>query len=91
MTRHSSVEDVLRIIAEHAPSLALERSIALAEALAPLIPGLTEHDRLVDGVMQEVRCGRKIHAIKELRASTGCGLREAKDAVEDPRVWGFVE
>lgn len=29
-----------------------------------------------------VRRGRKIDAIKEVRTQTGCGLKEAKDAVE---------
>lgn len=29
---------------------------------------------------------RKINAIKALRTATGCGLRDAKDAVEDYRV-----
>ena len=33
--------------------------------------------------------GKKIHAIKELRQITGCGLREAKDAVEDYRVYRY--
>jgi len=33
-------------------------------------------------VMNEIATGRKINAIKELRGATGCGLKEAKDAVE---------
>lgn len=33
--------------------------------------------------MQE---GKKINAIKELRAVASCGLKEAKDAIEDDRV-----
>jgi ribosomal protein L7/L12 len=37
-------------------------------------------------VMEWVRSDKKIHAIKELRAATGCGLKEAKEAVEDERV-----
>lgn len=37
-------------------------------------------------VMDYMRRTQKINAIKELRAITGCGLKEAKDAVEDHRV-----
>lgn len=35
-----------------------------------------------DTVKALVKMGRKIEAIKELRTQTGCGLKEAKDAVE---------
>ena len=34
-------------------------------------------------VKQLAQTGAKIEAIKELRTQTGCGLREAKDAVEE--------
>lgn len=34
-------------------------------------------------VKQLAKSGNKINAIKELRTQTGCGLREAKDAVEE--------
>ena len=34
-------------------------------------------------VMQHMYEGKKINAIKELRLLTSCGLKEAKDAVED--------
>jgi ribosomal protein L7/L12 len=37
---------------------------------------------LVDDVLEHVRAGRWIHAIKHYREVTGCGLKEAKDAVE---------
>jgi len=37
-------------------------------------------------VMQQMHDGKKISAIKELRRITNCGLKEAKDAVEDSRV-----
>ncbi len=33
-------------------------------------------------ILDEVRSGRKIQAIKEYREMTGIGLREAKDAIE---------
>ena len=36
----------------------------------------------LEGVMAELRAGRKIDAIKLYRAATGLGLKEAKDAVE---------
>jgi ribosomal protein L7/L12 len=39
--------------------------------------------------MQEVAYGRKIGAIKTLRFFTGCGLKAAKDAIEDKRVWNM--
>lgn len=53
---------------------------------------LTDHDKRVMAaltspeVMKHMRDGKKIHAIKELRLITQCGLKEAKDAVEDDRV-----
>ncbi len=34
-------------------------------------------------VIEALRSGRKIEAIKLYRAETGCGLKEAKDAVEE--------
>lgn len=37
--------------------------------------------------MDFVRLNKKVLAIKELRTITGCGLAEAKDAIEDYRVW----
>jgi ribosomal protein L7/L12 len=72
------------------------------EALLPLVPAdsgyhivPSSHDALVltalssDVVLNWLRDGKKINAIKEVRALTTCGLREAKDAVEDPRVDRF--
>jgi Ribosomal protein L7/L12 C-terminal domain len=32
---------------------------------------------------RDIREGRKIHAIKTVRAATGLGLKEAKDAVDE--------
>jgi large subunit ribosomal protein L7/L12 len=37
---------------------------------------------LVDDVLENVRAGRWIHAIRQYRETTGSGLKEAKDAVE---------
>lgn len=56
--------------------------------------GSTIHEELVKvalnnfAVMTNVRESKKIQAIKELRTATSCGLKEAKDAVDDNRVWG---
>lgn len=54
---------------------------------------INDHEALVsmalrsDVVMQHVRDGKKIDAIKELRFLTKSNLREAKDAIQDYRVW----
>lgn len=42
-------------------------------------------------VMGHMHDGKKINAIKELRAATACGLKEAKDAVEDHRIVQALE
>jgi len=42
----------------------------------------TTPDSLTADVLQQVRAGRKIEAIKLYRQATGLGLKEAKDAVE---------
>lgn len=39
-----------------------------------------------NAVLDALRDSKKILAIKELRLICGCGLKDAKDAVEDPRV-----
>lgn len=41
--------------------------------------------------MSHMKDKKKINAIKELRVLTSCGLKEAKDAVEDKRVTNMVE
>lgn len=38
-------------------------------------------------VMVNVREGKKIDAIRAIRTLVRCSLKEAKDAIEDPRVW----
>jgi len=54
------------------------------------------HDNLVrrardsHKVWEQVQERKKIEAIKQLRALTGCGLKEAKEAIEDDRVWGLL-
>jgi ribosomal protein L7/L12 len=37
-------------------------------------------------VIDFLRAGQKINAIKQLRALASCGLKEAKDATEDSRL-----
>lgn len=59
------------------------------------LTGSTIHEELVkvalnNGlVIDNLQTGRKIQAIKELRDATRCGLKEAKDAVEDYRVSAY--
>jgi len=54
------------------------------------------HEKLVNKALKdpdvtyEVEANRKIAAIKLLRDRTGCGLKAAKDAIEDSRVWGYA-
>jgi len=42
----------------------------------------TAEPGLVDEVLEHVRAGRWIHAIKQYREATGSGLKESKEAVE---------
>jgi ribosomal protein L7/L12 len=62
------------------------------EALANR-PARVPHDALVrivltdyDNMLSNALSGKKIQAIKSLRAFALCGLKEAKEAVEDSRV-----
>lgn len=41
-------------------------------------------------ILDYVRAGRKIQAIKELRWISGCGLMEAKAAIDDGRVADYL-
>ena len=70
----------------------------VAQVLAtpePVLPDLTTHAGRVEyarndaTIRQERKAGRKIAAIKELRFKSLCGLKEAKDAVEEayPDSW----
>lgn len=43
---------------------------------------MTTGTGLSEPVMQAIRSGRTIHAIKLLREETGLGLKEAKDVVD---------
>lgn len=67
-------------------------NIADALYVPPAPPTYDTHEARVQAalgnaeVRHHMRNGQKIKAIKELRAQTLCGLKEAKDAVEDDRV-----
>ncbi|MFG3618232.1 ribosomal protein L7/L12 [Nocardia sp. NPDC047654] len=55
---------------------------APASAAPPrAVPSVPRGDGMaeIDGLLAQ---GKKIHAIKRYRELTGCGLKEAKDAVE---------
>ncbi|MEU2043226.1 ribosomal protein L7/L12 [Nocardia niwae] len=68
---HVKLDLIMAQLGIEAPAVAPPRA-------APPVPrgdGMVEIDALL---MQ----GRKIHAIKRYRELTGCGLKEAKDAVE---------
>lgn len=40
-------------------------------------------------VIQHMRDGKRINAIKRIRVITNCGLLDAKNASEDPRLMAF--
>jgi ribosomal protein L7/L12 len=54
----------------------------------------SDHDAMVrkaldtPAVRTHIYAGKKVHAIKELRTVTKSTLLEAKNAIEDDRVWG---
>lgn len=58
----------------------------------PEVPDYSTHEGRVLAalsnaeVLMHLRDGKKINAIKALRSQTLCGLKEAKDAIEDSRV-----
>ncbi|BDT94891.1 hypothetical protein IFM12275_48670 [Nocardia sputorum] len=54
---------------------------APAVARPPAVPHVPRGDGMVE-VDALLRQGKKIHAIKRYRELTGCGLKEAKEAVE---------
>jgi ribosomal protein L7/L12 len=60
--------------------------VLLATGRLPIIEGrpaaTTAGDEFDNRILELVRTGRKIEAIKEYRQRTGAGLKEAKDAVE---------
>lgn len=62
--------------------------LSVCDALTAPVQREVSHEFLVgtailDGsIMDDARSGRLISAIKTLRSLTGCGLREAKEAVQ---------
>jgi ribosomal protein L7/L12 len=67
-------------------NMGLKESKEAVEAIVRKSEGVSRedvpHDALVQEVMELLRDGRKINAIKRYRAATGVGLKEAKEAVE---------
>ena len=79
------------------PRLAVEDADAAARRLLELVnpdplkaaiesQDFTKVALLSPAVMDCIRADEKIRGIKEVRAMTGWGLKEAKDAVETPEV-----
>ena len=74
---------------------ATDAVLALDAATPSIVP--PTHDQLVaaargsEDVLAPMREGKKINAIKALRSLTSCGLKEAKEAVEDQRVMVFFD
>lgn len=67
----------LRAVTEELAARAGVSQSELERMLSTATPGIT------DEVKAHLRAGRKVSAIKAYRESTGAGLKEAKDAVED--------
>ncbi|MBO8194113.1 ribosomal protein L7/L12 [Streptomyces oryzae] len=62
-----------------------DRQLARVERKLDLVLehlGLQEHDPRLGEVIELLRSGKKLHAIKRYRELTGEGLKEAKEAVE---------
>ncbi|UNZ21818.1 ribosomal protein L7/L12 [Streptomyces sp. 891-h] len=62
-----------------------DRQVARVERKLDLVLehlGLQEHDPRLGDVVELLRSGKKLHAIKRYRELTGDGLKEAKEAVE---------
>lgn len=94
----SATVNVTDVLLAHGITLDTYAVLAVYEALETHIPAPATvmeftHDALVARalssrkVMEEVFLNRKINAIKELRQITGCNLKQAKEAIEDDRVW----
>lgn len=43
----------------------------------------SNHSEVVERIVQSLREGKKIEAIKDYRESTGAGLKESKEAIEE--------
>lgn len=89
---------VAGVAATFSGSLALTAELVRAGLLPNgCVPeyGKYSHDDLVNAcfasvtIMDYIKADQKIKAIKELRALSGSGLREAKDACEDYRLASY--
>jgi ribosomal protein L7/L12 len=82
---------LLAIVASQRARLDLERRIRVLSRVDAKLDLLLQHaginydpyKSLPREVVEAVRRGEKIQAIKSYRKATGVGLREAKDAIED--------
>lgn len=69
----------------------LERRVAALSSLNHKIDALLKHagieydpyGELSEAVIQAIKRGEKIEAIKHYRAATGVGLKEAKESIEE--------
>ena len=68
---------------ENAGLARLERKLDHLFRLLGIEAGQLADGQLSDAEMTELRQGRKIQAIKLVRARTGLGLKDAKDLVEE--------
>lgn len=94
MSELSNYRAICNVLLRHSTSP--QAILAMADELLPLVmagPRVSHtHDALVQAalssteVMDHMRDAKKIYAIKALRALTYCGLKDAKEAVEDTRV-----
>lgn len=104
MSHSAQFTATVRAIQNKVPTMDVYTLIAVADEVCrvhgmpvtDLEGGKPEHERLValalhsEEIPQLLGNDRKILAIKELRYLGSCGLREAKDAIEDPRVARFL-
>lgn len=98
MDFRTALDTISRVNDERFLNLSITDAMALADAFAALpTPPVSDHNVLVgmvlrnEEIMGHLVDGRKIQAIKALRAVALCGLKEAKDAVEALRVTAQVE
>ena len=61
----------------------LERQFdLLLEVLGAELPSPEPDPAIAAAIQRRIDAGQKIEAIKKVREASGCGLKEAKDAVE---------
>ena len=74
------IEDTFNVDASPRPLI--QKSVIDDSAYFQIIEDEIENDTTFDVVLEEVPLDKKIAILKEVRAITGLGLREAKDFVE---------